>query len=1412
MFFANLALAEFLLLLAAGSAATAALYLLIRARRQALVPTLRFWRQAQRELHRKRRRRIDQPLSLLLQLLALALLLLAIAQPRIGPRPDAGAAHVLLLDGSSWMQIPAVERETKKLALAWLRSLPAQDRVLVVRADAAPTPLTQFTANREEAARAIRASQASSTALDLGPAFELARQSLRLHAARAGEIVYAGPRMADAGAEVSPPPNLRLLEASAPPDNAGFTRVSLRRALNEPEQVEAQVRVRNYGSAPRTVPFLAGFGGSVVATRLLELRPGAETEAAFRFRAPVAGWVEVRLEARDALPADDRATIELPPPPVVRVAVFSDNPAPLRPLLESDPRIRASWFAASRYQPGHEADVLILDSINPGRLPVRPALILRPGTASAQLNQWNATHPVTANLRSADVRLEDVRTLLPEDGDTILVSTTAGPAGLAREATPRRVVLGFHPGSPAMRYHVAAPLLFANIVQWLAPSRFQRQETLAATPGALTVELPEAAAAERVRVTDDSGAELPFTLEGRTLRCFAPRPSLLRIATPSSELAYSLTLPALAAGRWEAPPEAARGLAPAAAAGGGPRDLWQILVILGCATLAAEWWMFRQRPAPRLSAALKAAAVGAALAALFQPGLPVKETKLAVSVLADTSASIPPEGLARASQIVSALESSRGRHALRVLPFARSVRLPAPEESGRPWRLRHAAGEEARATNIESAIREAISSSPTGLAPRVVLLSDGRENAGLAARAAWQARELGVSVDAFVIPGRPEPKLRLESARLPSVAFTGERFPVVLEVRAPAPAPATLEVAAEGRTLGSTAVQLEPGLNQLAVRASVSTAGAIDLQLRLRAEGLGQVEFEQAVSVRRPRLLYVTQDPPGMETNLLGTLAAAQFDVTRASVLPAAELDEYQIIVLNNVDFESLPFSVKERLEKFVEQGGGLLVIGGERNIYVERKTAAADPLNRALPATIAPPRSPEGSAVILIIDKSSSMEGRKMELARLAAIGVVENLKPADQIGILIFDNTHQWAVPLRRAEDKAMIKRLIAGIVADGGTQIAPALAEAYKRMLPAQGVYKHIVLLTDGISEEGDSMTIARNAAANRITISTVGLGQDVNRGYLERVAAAAMGKSYFLTDPSGLEQILIKDVQEHTGSTTVERPFRPRVMRKAELLAGLEGEAMPELLGYVRFIAKPTAETLLAVPPQTAAPGAPDPLLVRWQYGLGRAAVFASDAKPRWAAAWIGWNGYDRFWANVARDLLPQALPGQATLRFDPARSILVAEYRQSPAVPMPETAPLLYVFGPGGYRRTVQAEKLAPGLFRAEAPTGGRRGLFRVRPLAESRAFPEIGLYLPEPELAEYGENPALLQQIAAYTGGRFQPSPREVFRPAGRALPTTLRLWPGLLALALVLNFVEVLLRRLRRGAAAVPAPLEQAA
>ncbi len=125
MFLFNLSLPEFVALLGVTSSVVVALYLLSRSRLRRKVATLRFWNAALRPESSRQRRRIQQPWSLLLQLLALACLILAIAQPRLGSRENGPRDHVLILDNSSWMAAGSKDRtlmdEAKESARKWLR-------------------------------------------------------------------------------------------------------------------------------------------------------------------------------------------------------------------------------------------------------------------------------------------------------------------------------------------------------------------------------------------------------------------------------------------------------------------------------------------------------------------------------------------------------------------------------------------------------------------------------------------------------------------------------------------------------------------------------------------------------------------------------------------------------------------------------------------------------------------------------------------------------------------------------------------------------------------------------------------------------------------------------------------------------------------------------------------------------------------------------------------------------------------------------------------------------------------------------------------------------------------------------------------------------------------------------------------
>ena len=99
-------------------------------------------------------------------------------------------------------------------------------------------------------------------------------------------------------------------------------------------------------------------------------------------------------------------------------------------------------------------------------------------------------------------------------------------------------------------------------------------------------------------------------------------------------------------------------------------------------------------------------------------------------------------------------------------------------------------------------------------------------------------------------------------------------------------------------------------------------------------------------------------------------------------------------------------------------------------------------------------------------------------------------------------------------------------------------------------------------------------------------------------------------------------------------------------------------------------------------------------------------------------------------------------------------------------------------------------------FEARFPAEGQYGLFRIRPAEVSREFPEVAYYRESSEMVRWGADPDLMHSIAAATGGRADPSPESVFETGGRTVNRSMDLWPLLLALAILLNLVELVARK----------------
>ncbi len=582
MNFLNLSFGEFMALAGIISAGIVALYLLDRTKRRQVVATLRFWTAGKLPEELQHKRRIHQPWSMLLQLLSMLLLLLAIAAPRIG---DLGAArdHVLLLDTSAWMGARARQGilldQAKNAALVYVRSLPLLDRVMLVRADALATPVTQFDSDKNAVADAIRRSRPSTSALNLEQAFEFAQQAQRLQSQKTGEIVFVGAgRIAKQDTDLPVPPNLRVISIPSNGENVGLRKLSVRRATSASagaDTWEAFVELRNDGSLPREITLLLQFAGVAAGSKTMTLAAGSETQATFLFHAKAAGFLEARVTSTngrgDAFPQDDAAVIEVPVGKTLRVAVYSPEPDLLKPLLTGNAQVQATFDLPAKYDPQSPADIVVFDRFAPKDAPTNVASVwieppvgspfaMRSTATKTKLDRWHQDTALGAGLYTKDVELASTEVFNLAPGDQAVAETAQGPVVVQRQGAVKMAALGFDPVRSSMKYDLATPLLIANLLRWMAPEVFRRSDVQAGTVGTVNVTLDKGVNPASIKVLGDDQRPLPFTIEGNRLQFFAGAAGNVRVVTGDRETVFSLTLPDVGDVAWRPPADVARGV------------------------------------------------------------------------------------------------------------------------------------------------------------------------------------------------------------------------------------------------------------------------------------------------------------------------------------------------------------------------------------------------------------------------------------------------------------------------------------------------------------------------------------------------------------------------------------------------------------------------------------------------------------------------------------------------------------------------------------------------------------------------------------------------------------------------------------------------------------------------------------
>jgi Ca-activated chloride channel homolog len=819
-----------------------------------------------------------------------------------------------------------------------------------------------------------------------------------------------------------------------------------------------------------------------------------------------------------------------------------------------------------------------------------------------------------------------------------------------------------------------------------------------------------------------------------------------------------------------------------------------------------------------LQAALRTLVLAGVAAALAGPTLRRPARGVSVVALADVSDSVPAEALDFERAQLAALARAAAEHGdppPRLLRFAANPQEIATNGNAGPLLERFPANGGA-ATDPALAAGLGAGLVDTAAIPRLLLLSDGVATRGDLTREAKHLGQRGLALLALPLPSPTAGDAAVVDLAAPDDIH--ERVPFKVDVRLLADrvmaARVRLEADREATIDDPTrTITLAPGATTASFQVRLAQPGTAILRARLEARGDRHPENDQGVlavaTARDPRRVLCLEGTPGAAGSFARALGAEGMaaEVRPATSLVSGGLGRYDLVVLADVPRAALPDTALAGLESFVRDGGGLLVAGGTQSFgpggYLGTRMASLLPLRLDIPA-----RQEEASlALALVIDKSGSMAGDKLDLTKQAARATAEALPPADQIGVIVFDSQAKPVVQLQRAANRQRIANDIGRIQASGGTNILAGLREAVDELGAATARKKHVILLSDGQSPYDEIPDLVDAARAARITISAIGVGDGADQTMLKMIAERGGGRFYQTRDPASIPRIFSRETSALDDQLIVERPTTARVAKRIAALGGIDVEHAPPLGGYVVTRPRAQAETVLAT-------GDGAPLLARWQLGLGQVAAWTSDLGARWGAAWARWTPFDKLWAQVARATMRKGAASHFAVRSERRGdqvavavdaigrddnfvtgldgrleiTAVAADGHAAPirALPLPETAPGRYetIFRPD-----IETGALLFGatFTAAGAPAADAAGRLTL-PFA-----PEL---LPRPPSANEGT--AELAAAAAASGGRVVHDAREALDPGGDRRETDFPLRTPLLLVTLALFVADVALRRIR--------------
>lgn len=711
-------------------------------------------------------------------------------------------------------------------------------------------------------------------------------------------------------------------------------------------------------------------------------------------------------------------------------------------------------------------------------------------------------------------------------------------------------------------------------------------------------------------------------------------------------------------------------------------------------------------------------------------------------------------------------------------------------------------------TDISAAFRYASSfltaNGGTG-GKRIILLSDGNPTEGDAIREARNLAAAGISVDVWPIVYDRFNEVLVESVSAPQEVEPGQTFEVDAVLESTVETTASVVLREDGELLSRQEQDLAVGKNRISIPV-VSGTGQRRFQVQIEpSAGTDSIPLNNAGSVmvssrENSKVLIVSADGA---SPIRGYLNGSEILVEEqaAADLSAVVTDytDYSSVILDNVSYFSIRKEVAQLLEGLVHSNGvGLLMVGGSDSFGAGGWKGT--PVEEALPVTmdIRQRKIIPNGALAIILHTCEFPQGNLW--ARQISLTALDALTPKDYFGLLIYKNgVDKWGIPMTPVDDKSALSAQINTMSPQDMLLFQPSMQLAFTGLMATDAKSRHMIIISDG-DPSPPNQGLLKQYADQQIKISTICIQPHSGKFpelVLRKIASDTGGRFYRMDDPTQLPRIFFREALQVRKNLIDESTFVPTLRETADPVMGISG--FPNINGIVLTTIKPLASEVLINEEE-------DPLLALKRHGIGMTAAFTSDSGNRWATEWAGWEGNSKFWAQLVRSISrPEETDAlQAVTRVDGRGGVILIDAIDEAGQFVDGLDLSGSVLGPDLKTKLIEIRQDGPGRYIGNFPVR-QQGDYLVTidgsmPDGSSATMARTFSVGYPAEYRTLSSDEEFLGSIALESRGRVIDSSTDLLERPEVQNSSQTPLWPLLTRWALVLFFIDVVIRRVHFG------------